>query len=85
MLTHVLVVLGVLAVIAAFVLISPTRVCARCHGQRMTKSRWNGRLIPCPRCKAQGVSYRRGAVIVHRAYQALRAAIREARKQREVQ
>lgn len=81
MLIHVLAVLAVVAVCLAVVLVSPTRRCTRCKGQRVTYSRWTGKLISCPRCRGTGRHPRRGAVTVHRGYHALRAAIAEQRLQ----
>jgi hypothetical protein len=70
----VLLILAIAAVSAVVVLVSPTRCCARCKGERVTRHRWTGKIIGCPRCKGTGRHYRRGAVLVHRGYHALRAA-----------
>ena len=57
---------GLLAVHVLVVLVSPTRRCGRCHGKRVTESRWTGRIIRCPRCYGTGRQFRFGATIVHR-------------------
>jgi hypothetical protein len=62
----------ILAVLVAFiawlllVLVAPTRRCPRCKGERVAVSYLTGRRGGCPRCRAQGRCYRRGATWVHR-------------------
>ena len=55
--THALVVLGLLAGYALFVLVSPMKACGSCQGHR-------GR--PCPRCAGTGRRFRLGARLIHR-------------------
>lgn len=62
----ILLILAILVVSVAVVLVSPTRVCARCHGERITRHHFTGSIIGCPRCQATGRHYRRGATFVHR-------------------
>ncbi len=78
----VLFVIAVLAVSIAVALVSPTRRCARCNGERVTRHRWTGRIVSCPRCKGSGRHARRGARLVHSAYHALRIALAEQRQHR---
>jgi hypothetical protein len=80
--TLVLIGLAVLGVCIVVGLASPTRRCARCHGERVTRSRWDGRLIGCPRCKGTGRGYRRGARLVSAALWGLRNAITTAREEK---
>ena len=68
--------LAVLAFAVLRVLASPTRVCARCHGERVTRNRLTGRRIGCPRCKSTGRHYRRGAILLHRLRWSIRAELR---------
>jgi hypothetical protein len=51
---HVLIALAVLAVLALFVLCSPTKTCRSCINHRG----------PCPRCKGTGKRFRSGARLV---------------------
>lgn len=63
-------ILAALAVViarAAFVLVSPTRKCGRCHGHRTYRKGNAKRLTRCKRCK-DGRVYRSGAVTVHRLW-----------------
>jgi hypothetical protein len=53
---HVLVILGLAATYAVFLLISPTMACGSCARHRG----------PCPRCKGTGRRFRLGARLVHR-------------------
>lgn len=53
---HVLVVLGLTALYALFVLVSPDKACKACARSRG----------PCPRCGGTGRRFRRGARFVHR-------------------
>lgn len=55
---HFLVLLGLAAGYALFVLVSPTKACGACE-------RHPGR--PCPRCHGSGRRFRVGARTVHRA------------------
>jgi hypothetical protein len=60
----------VLAVVAGLVvyglvlLVSPTRRCPKCHGERVI--RHGRRAVECPRCHARGRVLGRGAGLVHR-------------------
>ena len=53
---HVLVILGLAAFWALFVLVSPTKACGSCARHRG----------PCPRCGGSGRRFRLGARLVHR-------------------
>ena len=68
--------LAVLAGWTALVLAAPLRRCARCKGERVTRSRLTSRLIGCPRCKGTGRHYRRGAVLLHRLRWSITAELR---------
>jgi len=69
--THVLVILGLAAGYALFLLVWPDRACQSC-------ARYRGR--PCPRCGGTGRRFRLGARLVHRgAVQARKQARRQRR------
>jgi hypothetical protein len=68
--------LAILAGWVAIVLASPTRRCARCKGERVTRNRLTKRLMGCPRCKSTGRHYRRGAVLMHRLKWSVLAELR---------
>jgi hypothetical protein len=53
---QVLAILGLAALYALFVLVSPTKACSSCARHRG----------PCPRCKGTGRRFRLGARLVHR-------------------
>jgi hypothetical protein len=55
--THVLIMLGLLAASALLLLVAPLRACRSC-------ARHRGR--PCPRCGGSGRRFRLGAQIIHR-------------------
>jgi hypothetical protein len=55
--THLLVVLGLLAGYALFVLASPMKACGSCQRHRGH---------PCPRCGGTGRRFRLGARLIHR-------------------
>jgi hypothetical protein len=74
--------ISVLAVWAAVVLISPERRCVRCHGERVTRSRWTSRLMGCPRCGGTGQHYRRGATLLHRLRWSIQAELTAALERR---
>ena len=79
-------VLGALAAAAVTVLVllvSPTRKCARCKGERVTRHRITKRLMGCPRCKGTGRHYRRGAILVHRFAWTIRGELRRQADRRE--
>lgn len=70
-----LVVLGVLALAAGYVLLvfaRPTRACPRCHGERVTVTHWRHRIKPCRRCSATGRAPRFLAPAIHRQYHTIR-------------
>ena len=67
----------VLLISAGLVLVSPTRRCRRCNGQRVTRHRWTGRIIRCPRCGGHGRHKRLGATAVHRFAWSLLSARKE--------
>ncbi len=79
----ILAVIVVLALTAAVLLASPTRTCARCKGERVTRHRLTKRLIGCPRCKGTGRHYRRGATLVHRYRWTIRPELRDMRDTRK--
>lgn len=74
--------LGGLAVVV--VLASPTRKCARCKGERVTRNRLTRRLMGCPRCRGTGRHYRRGAILLHRLRWSITAELRDHFRDREV-
>jgi hypothetical protein len=63
----------------AIVLARPVMRCPRCKGERVTRSRWTGRMGGCPRCHRQGRCYRRGATWVHRVKWIIVAELRDIR------
>jgi hypothetical protein len=83
MLTLSLIIIGVLLTGIVVVTVSPTRKCRRCHGERVTRHRWTGKIIRCPRCDGRGRHPRFGAAVVHRMRRAIRDELREQREQRE--
>ena len=52
----------------ALALARPTRRCPRCHGERITRTRWRHRIRPCRRCSATGRAPRLLAPVIHRTY-----------------
>lgn len=79
-------ILAALAVIGGAVLVllvSPTRKCARCKGERVTRHGLTKRLMGCPRCKGTGRHYPRGAVAVHRLAWTIRPELRRQADRRE--
>ena len=68
-------VLAVLAAAIGYVLLAlarPTRRCPRCHGERITRSGWRHRIIPCRRCSGTGRAPRRLGPLIHRTYWTIR-------------
>lgn len=66
--TGVLVLLAVVIGYGLLCLVKPTKRCGKCKGTRMIR-KGKGRktrALPCPRCRAHGRHYRRGATTVHR-------------------
>jgi DnaJ-class molecular chaperone len=78
--THVLIVLALIAGYAVFLLIRPTRACRRCSGWGARNKR-RGHRSYCARCKGTGRTFRLGSRIVHRG---AAEAYRYARKRMEV-
>jgi len=78
-----LIIHAILLVLVAFiawalvVLVSPTRRCARCKGERVARNRWTGRMGGCKRCRGTGRHYRRGATAVHRVRWIIARELRE--------
>jgi hypothetical protein len=68
--------LAIVAIAVLVVLVSPTRQCIRCKGERVTRHRLTKRLMGCPRCKGTGRHYRRGATLVHRFAWTIRPELR---------
>ena len=67
--------LAVLAAAIGYVLLAlarPTRRCPRCHGERITRSGWRHRIIPCRRCSGTGRAPRRLGPLIHRTYWLIR-------------
>jgi hypothetical protein len=62
-LTLILIAAAALVIYALFVLVRPTKVCGRCHGDMVIVR--GTRVKPCKRCK-DGRRYRPGATAVHR-------------------
>jgi hypothetical protein len=48
------------------VLVSRTRLCPKCYGERVIRR--GRRAVPCPRCQARGRVLRPGARLVHRLF-----------------
>ena len=62
-----LLVVGILAGYALFLIVSPQGRCWRCWGKRRCKRWiWFGRTVRCKRCKGTGRKRRLAAVAVHR-------------------
>jgi hypothetical protein len=76
--THLLVVLALIAAYAVFVLVFPTGQCRKCGGWGHKAKRPRNR--SCKRCKGTGRSFRPGARIVHGG---AAAAVRYLRSRRE--
>jgi hypothetical protein len=59
-----------LVIYVLIVTVSPIGGCGKCGGTRVVERRAGvarrKSVRPCPRCKATGRAYRRGAVLVHR-------------------
>ena len=62
-----------LAVYVAVVAKWPTGRCRRCKGKRVIKHWFTRKYVACPRCRATGRQYRRGATAVHRFIQIIKA------------
>jgi hypothetical protein len=75
--------LAALAVAVALVLVSPTRKCVRCKGERVTRHRLTKRLMGCPRCKGTGRHYRRSAVLLARLRWSITAGLHDMAAERE--
>ena len=67
-----LVLLALAAGYVALALARPTRRCPRCHGERITRTRWRHRIRPCRRCSATGRAPRLLAPVIHRTYWTIR-------------
>ena len=65
------------AALALYVLVAaarPTRPCRRCKGKRVVPRPLSRKKFrACPRCRATGLQYRRGATAVHRFIQIIKA------------
>ena len=67
-----LVLLALGAGYVALALARPTRRCPRCHGERITRTRWRHRIRPCRRCSATGRAPRLLGPLIHRTYWLIR-------------
>ena len=77
--THVLVVLALIAAYIVFVLVRPQKPCRRCRGWGVKGRRRRS----CPRCQGTGTHFRLGAPLIHRGKAlVLRYLIEQARERR---
>ncbi len=67
---------AVLVLAAGYVLLTlarPTRRCPRCEGQRISRTRWRKRIVPCRRCSGTGRAPRMLGPLIHRTYWLIRS------------